>query len=94
MKKLRNAPTLTDHAVKAKTSKTWAEWFKTLDAAGARRMRHKEIVKHLGARFLLPRWWQQMITTAYEQARSQSSPAARPPRPAGRPSAHRKTKTS
>jgi hypothetical protein len=30
-------PTMSDDAVKAKTGKVWSEWFRILDAAGAKR---------------------------------------------------------
>ena len=69
-------PSLTDQEVRTKTGKTLEEWFKFLDGHGARRKTHKEIVALLGSRHLLPRWWQQRITVAYEGARG--LPAARP----------------
>ena len=37
MAKPKVPPRMTDEAVKAKTGKTWAEWFVLLDKAGARR---------------------------------------------------------
>lgn len=59
---------MSDDAVKAKTGKTWSEWFKLLDNAGAKKMSHREIVavanKH-GA----GSWWQQMVAVTYERAR-------------------------
>ena len=60
--------TLTDAAVRAKTGKTWAEWCKILDKAGARMMEHNEIVlllQELG----LSRWWSQMLAVGYENER-------------------------
>lgn len=56
-------------AVKAKTGKSWAQWFKLLDSAGAAKMPHKEIAKLLHAKHGCSSWWSQMITVAYEQAR-------------------------
>lgn len=55
-------------AVRAKTGKSWAEWFAILDKAGAAKWPHKEIASYLheqdcGA------WWSQMVTVGYEQAR-------------------------
>jgi hypothetical protein len=32
-----------DEAVRAKTGKTWSQWFDILDKAGAKRISHKEI---------------------------------------------------
>lgn len=58
-----------DDAVKAKTGKTWSEWFKIVDDADAARMTHKEMVAYLGENFDISGWWQQMITVTYEQAR-------------------------
>ena len=54
-------------AVQAKTGKTWAEWVKTLDAAGAAKMSHPEIVALLGEQHGVGDWWQQMLTVGYEQ---------------------------
>ncbi len=41
------APRMSDEAVKAKTGKTWKEWFAILDKAGARKLSHQDIVKYL-----------------------------------------------
>lgn len=60
---------MSDEAVQAKTGKTWPEWFSLLDAAGARRMNHKEIVAWLVGHHGLGPWWQQMVTVAYEPSR-------------------------
>ncbi|HET7042742.1 MAG TPA: SRPBCC domain-containing protein [Gemmatimonadales bacterium] len=57
-----------DEAVRAKTGKSWDEWFAILDAAGARSMGHKEIVTLAGGHGIGP-WWRQMVTVTYEQAR-------------------------
>ena len=65
----KSAPGMSDAAVKAKTGKTWAEWFAALDKAGAKAMSHKEITKLLGARHKLADWWSQMVTVGYERAR-------------------------
>jgi uncharacterized protein YndB with AHSA1/START domain len=56
-------------AVQARTGKTWAEWTALLDAAGARRMTHQEIVAHLSEEHGIGPWWQQMVTVGYEQIR-------------------------
>jgi uncharacterized protein YndB with AHSA1/START domain len=63
------APRMSDDAVKAKTGKTWKQWFSILDKAGAGRMTHQEIVKYLNAKQGVGPWWQQMVTVTYEQAR-------------------------
>ncbi len=63
------APKVSDAAVLAKTGKTWPEWFKTLDAAGARKLTHPEIARFLFEKQKISGWWSQMVTVAYEQAR-------------------------
>jgi uncharacterized protein YndB with AHSA1/START domain len=60
---------MSDESVKAKTGKVWSEWFKLLDANGAKRMTHQEIVALLHQKHGVGPWWQQMITVTYEQAR-------------------------
>ena len=62
-------PSMSDDAVQAKTGKTWPQWFALLDAEGARRMDHKQIVAVLNEKFSVGPWWQQMVTVTYEQAR-------------------------
>ena len=63
------APRMSDDAVKAKTGKTWKEWFAVLDKAGAKKLTHQEIVKYLHTKQGVGPWWQQMVTVTYEQAR-------------------------
>lgn len=60
---------MSDAAVEAKTGKTWSEWFKLLDKAGAKKMNHQQIVAYLKEHHNPGPWWQQMITVTYEQAR-------------------------
>lgn len=60
---------MSDAAVKAKTGKTWAEWFAVLDKAGAKAMSHKEIVKLLSDRHKVANWWSQMVAVGYERAK-------------------------
>ena len=62
-------PRMSDEAVESKTGKTWSRWFKHLDAAGAKKMSHQEIVAHLVEKHGIRPWWQQMIAVTYEQAR-------------------------
>jgi hypothetical protein len=62
-------PKIGDDAVRQRTGKNWDEWFGLLDRAGGKTMDHKQIVAFIGERFDLSRWWQQMVTVAYEQAR-------------------------
>ena len=62
-------PRMSDEAVESKTGKTWSRWFKHLDAAGAKKMSHQEIVAHLRDKHDVRAWWQQMVAVTYEQAR-------------------------
>jgi len=62
-------PSMSDAAVKAKTGWTWPEWFKLLDAAGAKKMSHQQIVALLSEKHDVGSWWQQMVTVTYEQSR-------------------------
>lgn len=62
-------PRMSDEAVESKTGKTWSRWFKHLDAAGAKKMTHQEIVAHLRNKHDVRPWWQQMVAVTYEQAR-------------------------
>jgi len=68
MKKPRQTRRSSDEAVKAKTGKVWAEWFKILDQAGAKKWPHKEIAAYLLGKELPP-WWCQMVAVGYEHAR-------------------------
>ncbi|HKO41810.1 MAG TPA: hypothetical protein VJU84_00850 [Pyrinomonadaceae bacterium] len=61
------SPRMSDQAVKAKTSKTWKEWFAILDRAGAKKMTHQEIANYLHTKHSVPPWWTQMVTVTYEQ---------------------------
>jgi len=62
-------PTISDEAVRAKTGKTWPEWFVLLDKAHATKMSHREIVAYLVEHHQVGPWWQQMIAVTFEQAR-------------------------
>src|SRR5689334_15490965 len=68
--KKKAAPKLagvTTTAVLKATGRTWEEWLKVLDRAGARRMAHKDIAALLARKFELPNWWSQMVSVGYEQ---------------------------
>jgi len=60
---------MSNDAVESKTGKNWTRWFKHLDAAGAKKMTHQEIVAHLRDKHDVRSWWQQMVAVTYEQAR-------------------------
>jgi uncharacterized protein YndB with AHSA1/START domain len=63
----QNTPRMSDEAVKAKTGKTWKEWFAILDKAGAKNMTHKETARYLSETQNVAPWWCQMVTVTYEQ---------------------------
>ena len=67
--KMKQSPRMSDAAVKTKTGKPWAEWFKVLDAGGAKKMSHQAIAAFLHDQHGTPPWWTQMIAVTYEQAR-------------------------
>lgn len=69
MKKPRETKRSSDEAVKASTGKVWADWFKILDKAGAKKMPHKEIAAYLHDKQGVGPWWGQMVAVAYEQDR-------------------------
>lgn len=58
-----------DEAVKKATGKTWAEWCRVLDTAGAEALDHKGIVALLRTENDIGAWWCQMVTVGYERAR-------------------------
>ena len=60
---------ISSDAVKAKTGKSWEQWFALLDKAKARTMTHKEIVAVLSDKHDLGPWWRQMVAVGYEQAK-------------------------
>jgi uncharacterized protein YndB with AHSA1/START domain len=67
--KSAKAPRMSDAAVKAKTGKTWKEWFAILDKEDATKLTHHEIVKLIVSKYGVGPWWQQMVTATYEQQR-------------------------
>ena len=60
---------ISNATVKARTGKTWSEWFSLLDAANGLTLGHRGIVTYLDENFRVGPWWRQMITVAYEQER-------------------------
>jgi hypothetical protein len=69
MKRPRATKRSSDQAVRAKTGKVWAEWFKILDKAGAKKWPHKEIAAYLHGKRKISPWWSQMVSVAYEHER-------------------------
>lgn len=66
-------------AVRVGTGKTWSEWLRILDRAGASRMDHQEIARYLAKKYQgIGMWWHQMVTVGYEQARGLREKYQRP----------------
>jgi hypothetical protein len=63
-----------DEAVKARTGRIWAEWFRILDAAKAGTLTHTQIATHLHDAWDLSGWWCQMVAVRYEQERGLREP--------------------
>jgi hypothetical protein len=65
----KKAAGIGDDAVKAKTGKTWSQWFAVLDKAGAQKMNHTQIAAYLHDQQDCSGWWSQMVTVGYERER-------------------------
>ena len=60
-------PRIDDETVKAKTGRSWHEWFDILENASANKLNHQETVNLLSRRHDLNDWWSQMVANVYEQ---------------------------
>lgn len=69
MKTSNYKPSVSNEAVKKATGRTWSEWFRILDNAGAKKLPHPEIAEWLEAKKKVSSWWSQMVTVEYEYAR-------------------------
>jgi hypothetical protein len=58
-----------DAAVRKNTGKGYRDWFRLLDAWGARQGTHKDIARYLNKDLGVPGWWAQTITVGYERTR-------------------------
>jgi len=58
-----------DTGIQAATGKIYSDWFAILDAAGARKMTHQEIVAILHSEYGLGKWWEQKLAIIYEHQR-------------------------
>ncbi|MGH9756172.1 MAG: SRPBCC family protein [Candidatus Acidiferrales bacterium] len=67
-KKTRKSTQFSDSIVETRTGKNWAQWFRILEQAGAKRMPHRGIAAFLGAKHRLAPWWRQMVAVEYERA--------------------------
>ena len=65
----REQKRISDESVRAKSGKSWTEWFKILDKADAKKWEHREIARYLNQEQALSPWWSQMISVGYEHER-------------------------
>lgn len=56
-----------DDAVRAATGRDWREWEEILDAHGAAKLSHREIVALVGESGVENGWWRQQVATTYEK---------------------------
>ena len=57
---------VTSASVKKCTGRSWDQWIKILNAAGADAWSHQEIVAFVKKKYRLSLWWQQGVTSGYE----------------------------
>ena len=58
-----------DEAVAQKTGRTWKEWLRELDRAGAASLSHREIALLVREQNGISSWWSQAVTVGYERIR-------------------------
>ena len=58
-----------DDAVKAKTGKSWNQWFKILDRVDVKTNGHRHAAMSLYQTYRLNPWWSQAVTIRYEWER-------------------------
>lgn len=58
-----------DAAVEKKTGRTWKEWVRVLDRAGAAKLEHAAIARIVREEHGVPAWWTQAVTVGYERIR-------------------------
>ena len=68
MAKIEKVARVTSASVEKGTGKSWDEWVKVLNKAGAKVWSHQEIVAHLKKKHKLTLWWQQGVAVGYEVA--------------------------
>src|SRR5205085_6729481 len=57
-----------DAPLQQRTGRTWAQWVKVLDDAGASSKPHREIAQYVSS-LGTPDWWSQTVTVGYERIR-------------------------
>jgi hypothetical protein len=64
-----NFARISDEAVKAKTGKSWNQWFKILDRMDVKTNGHRFAAMNLFHTHKLNPWWSQAVTIRYEWER-------------------------
>ena len=64
-----NFTKISDEAVKAKTGKSWNQWFKILDRLNVKTNGHRHAAMSLHRTYKLNPWWSQAVTIRYEWER-------------------------
>jgi hypothetical protein len=62
-------PGMSNEAIRRGSGKSWAEWYRILDAWGADERTHTEIARHVRDVLGVDGWWSQAVTVGYERAR-------------------------
>jgi uncharacterized protein YndB with AHSA1/START domain len=78
MERKEGVATISDESVRAKTGKTWGEWFQVLDEFGGKEKGHKAMAKHLSEAHGVGAWWAQSVTVQYERERGMREVNERP----------------
>jgi hypothetical protein len=60
---------LSDESVTKATGRSWSMWVALLDKAGAKKMSHPALTKHIRESYDTPSWWTQMVAVGYERIR-------------------------
>jgi len=60
---------ISDESVRARTGKSWAQWFRILDRWRAPEKGHTASARHLRDRYGLGPWWAQAVSIRYEWER-------------------------
>jgi hypothetical protein len=56
-----------DETIRKATGRTWAEWTRVLDRAGAHAWPHRQIADFVHTTHGVPGWWTQTVTVGYER---------------------------
>jgi len=60
---------MSEAAVRKATGRSWSEWVRILDNAGATSKPHREIAKYVRLQGGVSSWWSQSVTVGYERIR-------------------------